>query len=45
MKRRPKADGDEDSVEDVDDEEFEKILGEMQQQQFEPTDFSFNVVL
>lgn len=32
-------------MEDVDDEEFEKILGEMQQQQLEPTDFSFNVVL
>ncbi|TNM94450.1 hypothetical protein fugu_017209 [Takifugu bimaculatus] len=26
IKRRPKADGDEESVEDVDDEEFEKIL-------------------
>lgn len=26
--RRPRADGDNESVEDVDDDEFEKILGE-----------------
>lgn len=26
--RRPRRDGDNDSVEDVDDDEFEKILGE-----------------
>lgn len=28
--RRPKGDGDDESVEDVDDEEFEKILGKLE---------------
>lgn len=27
--RRPRSDGDAESVEDVDDEEFEKLLGEL----------------
>lgn len=38
MPRRPRGDGDDESLEDVDDDEFEKILGESTCWRVEPSD-------